>query len=63
MYLQDERCRFKKADVGATCKSFVDVTHKSESDLQVAVATIGPVSVAIDASHNSFQVQLVVYSL
>jgi len=52
---RDNTCRFKSADVGATDTGFVDVTSKDENALQQAVATVGPVSVAIDASHSSFQ--------
>ncbi len=51
----DHPCRFKAADVGATDTGFVDVASKDENALQQAVATVGPISVAIDASHASFQ--------
>ena len=51
----DETCEFNRKTVGATVKSFVDVKANSESALQNAVATIGPISVAIDASNMSFQ--------
>merc|ERR1712170_38022 len=48
---EDENCHFGPRSVGATDKGFVDVTKGSEEDLQKAVATVGPISVAIDASH------------
>nr|AGT79959.1 cathepsin L2 [Sinohyriopsis schlegelii] len=52
---QDQKCKFSQANVGATEVSCMDIRSGSEADLQKAVATVGPISVAIDASHNSFQ--------
>ncbi|XP_072546261.1 procathepsin L-like isoform X1 [Salminus brasiliensis] len=51
----DGDCRFKSDSVGATCTGYVDITSGDEKALQEAVATIGPISVAIDAGHSSFQ--------
>jgi len=47
-------CRFNAANIGATISSYTDVQSGSESALQKAVAQ-QPTSVAIDASHMSFQ--------
>lgn len=52
---KDGSCRFQAQSVGATDTGFVDVRSKDEDALKQAVGTIGPVSVAIDASHVSFQ--------
>lgn len=51
----DDTCHFEKEDVGATDKGFVDIPEGNEKKLSEAVATVGPVSVAIDASQQSFQ--------
>ena len=52
---RDEKCRFKKANIGSTCSGYTDIPSKDEQALTQAIATVGPISVAIDASHNSFQ--------
>ncbi|RZC43276.1 Peptidase C1 domain containing protein, partial [Asbolus verrucosus] len=52
---EDEKCHYKPKNKGATDRGFVDIESGSEDQLQAAVATIGPISVAIDASHESFQ--------
>jgi len=52
---RDGTCRYNPANSGGTISSYKDVTAGSETALQSAVATVGPISVAIDASHNSFQ--------
>jgi len=47
-------CKYSTANIGDTISSYKDVSRGSESALQSAVDT-QPISVAIDAGHNSFQ--------
>jgi len=54
-YAVDQQCKFDATNVGATDNGFVDVKSKDEQALQEAIGTVGPVSVAIDAGHASFQ--------
>ncbi|CAF1297507.1 unnamed protein product [Adineta steineri] len=49
------KCNFDPKNVGATDTGFVQIKMGNETDLQAAIATIGPISVAIDASRSSFQ--------
>jgi len=52
---RDGKCKFNAATVGATDAGFVDITAGDEDELTDAIANVGPISVAIDASHTSFQ--------
>ncbi|XP_012154198.1 cathepsin L isoform X2 [Megachile rotundata] len=52
---EDDKCRYDKRSSGASDVGFVDIPVGDEQKLKAAVATVGPVSVAIDASHQSFQ--------
>uniref|UniRef100_A0A6A7G926 Cathepsin L1-like n=2 Tax=Hirondellea gigas TaxID=1518452 RepID=A0A6A7G926_9CRUS len=47
-------CAFKRADVGADDVGFVDLPFGNEDALKKAVATIGPISTAVDASLATF---------
>jgi cathepsin L len=52
---EDGTCHYSASNCGATISGYSDVPSGSESSLQTSSANIGPVSVAIDASHSSFQ--------
>ena len=48
-------CQYNPANRGACIEKFHDIPSGNEQALTAAIAAIGPVSVAIDASHQSFQ--------
>lgn len=48
-------CRYDPVAKGATISAYRDIRPRDENALQQAVATIGPISTSIDASHSSFQ--------
>jgi cathepsin L len=52
---QNPECKYDAANIGATLTGSVELPQGNEARLQEAVATIGPISVAIDANHMSFQ--------
>ncbi|XP_043286122.1 cathepsin L-like [Venturia canescens] len=52
---EDDKCRYNPKNSGAEDVGFVDIPEGDEEKLKAAVATVGPVSIAIDASQQSFQ--------
>lgn len=53
---QQSSCSYKQNGMGATMTGSVSIAYGAESDLQSALANVGPISVAVDASSNSFKV-------
>jgi len=51
---QDGSCKFSAANIGSTLVAYTNVKSGSEADLETKIVA-GPTSVAIDASHSSFQ--------
>jgi len=52
---EDDICRYNPKNKGATDIGFCDIPEGDEHALKHAIATVGPVSVAIDASRETFQ--------
>jgi cathepsin L len=52
---RDEDCHYNPKNSGATDSGYVDVASGNEKKLQEALATVGPISIAIDASQETFQ--------
>jgi cathepsin L len=50
----NEKCHYNKKTIGSTCSGFVDVATGDEDALKDALATVGPVSVAVDATQEKF---------
>lgn len=48
-------CKYRKRASGAIVRGFVNIPEGNEKKLVIAIASVGPISVAIDASHESFQ--------
>lgn len=53
-HAHQEKCHFNKKTIGATCSGYIDIESGDEDALKQAVATIGPVSVAIDVTEDKF---------
>ena len=58
LYTQQGTCGFDKKQVGAMMSGSVSIQEGSERDLQAAVATAGPVAVAVDARNKAFRVYM-----
>lgn len=48
-------CMYNQRNSGATDSGYIDIPENDEDKLQEAIASVGPISVAIDASHDSFR--------
>ncbi|NWH79740.1 CATS protein, partial [Piaya cayana] len=51
---QDGECQYQPSARAATCSLYVELPHGDEETMKNVVGTVGPVSVAIDASRPTF---------
>nr|KAF6396495.1 cathepsin K [Rousettus aegyptiacus] len=52
---EDESCMYNPTGKAAKCRGYKEIPEGNEKALKRAVARVGPISVAIDASLTSFQ--------
>lgn len=52
---KNDKCRFNPSNVAATVTGYTDIKKGDIDGLMSAVQSVGPISVAMDASHSSFQ--------
>ena len=60
--MEEPRCLFSNKTIGATDKGYVDLPKGDEDALAKAVATVGPISVAIYAKDTFFAYSDGIYS-
>ena len=58
--IQQYACSYSKNGRGATATGVVTINSGDEASLMSAVATVGPISIYVDASHSSFQVGIAI---
>ena len=52
---KNDKCRFQQSAVAATCTGYMEIPRGDIDALVMdAVANVGPISVAMDASYSSF---------
>ena len=54
--MQQSSCQYSSKNSGASATGVISIASGSETDLLAAVATVGPVAIAVDANTNAFRV-------
>ena len=54
--VQQSYCKYTTGGMGAEITGSIQIASGSEKDLQTAVAYVGPIAVAVDASSSAFRV-------
>lgn len=54
LMFKEGKCKFNPKNVVANCTGFIDIKSGDEDALKEAVASVGPVSIAIDVTEDKF---------